>query len=147
MDQLQTRGLPTCCPCLFYDDVDAAVRFLADAFGLEERFANRGADGRRVHSQVGRDGGVVMLGFARSPDAVRPTSTPSRLGSLHSSVYLFVPDVDVHCAHARRHGAEVVLEPADMPWGDRLYCAVDPEGQFWAFATPLSPARASESGH
>jgi uncharacterized glyoxalase superfamily protein PhnB len=50
-------------------------------------------------------------------------------------VYLFVPDVDRHHARATQAGAEIVLGPCDMHWGDRIYCAVDPEGQFWTFAT------------
>jgi uncharacterized glyoxalase superfamily protein PhnB len=50
------------------------------------------------------------------------------------SLDVFVHDVDGHCAHARRAGAKVLEEPGDRPWGDRMYCAVDPEGQFWMFA-------------
>ena len=61
------------------------------------------------------------------------------LGALHAGVYVFVDDVDAHCAHARAAGASVLLEPGDQPWGDRMYCAVDPEGQFWMFAKHLGP--------
>jgi uncharacterized glyoxalase superfamily protein PhnB len=43
-------------------------------------------------------------------------------------------DVDAHCARARAAGLKVLLEPADQPWGDRMYCGADPEGQFWMFA-------------
>jgi uncharacterized glyoxalase superfamily protein PhnB len=55
-------------------------------------------------------------------------------------VYVFVDDVDAHCARARAAGAKVLLEPADQPWADRMYCATDPEGQFWMFAKHLAPA-------
>ncbi len=76
-----------------------------------------------------------MLGPTRSPRALKPCAKPKDLAGLHSGVYLFVDDVDAHCARARKAGAQVVLEPTDTHWGDRLYCADDPEGQFWTFAT------------
>jgi len=34
----------------------------------------------------------------------------------------------------------VLVEPANQPWGDRMYSAVDPEGQFWMFAKRLTSA-------
>jgi uncharacterized glyoxalase superfamily protein PhnB len=59
----------------------------------------------------------------------------STLAPPNMAPYLFYDDVDAHCARSRAAGADVLLEPADPFWGDRLYCAVDPEGQFWMFAT------------
>ena len=59
------------------------------------------------------------------------------LGKLHAGVYVFVEDVDAHCDRARAAGAKVMLPPADQPWGDRMYCAADHEGQFWMFARRL----------
>ncbi|HEX7165384.1 MAG TPA: VOC family protein, partial [Acidimicrobiales bacterium] len=46
-------------------------------------------------------------------------------------------DVDAHCDAARRAGAEIVEEPADQPFGDRIYLARDPEGHEWYFAQHL----------
>ena len=43
--------------------------------------------------------------------------------------------MDAHHAKAKAAGAEVLMGPEDQPWGDRIYAAVDPEGQFWTFAT------------
>jgi uncharacterized glyoxalase superfamily protein PhnB len=74
------------------------------------------------------DGGLGLAKSART------------LGALHAGVYVFVDDVDAHCERARSAGAKVLIEPADQAWGDRMYCATDPEGQFWMFARRLASA-------
>jgi uncharacterized glyoxalase superfamily protein PhnB len=127
--------MPACCPNVFYDDVAAAVRFLHDAFGFEARFQHRADDGTVEHAQLGLGEALVMLGRADDARALRPVKSPKRAGFVTGGVYVFVGDVDAHFARAKRAGADIALEPADMFWGDRIYCAVDPEGHFWTFAT------------
>jgi uncharacterized glyoxalase superfamily protein PhnB len=135
MVQNPPEGMPECCPNLFYDDVARAVAFLTKAFGFTERFIDREADGRIHHAQLQHGRAVVMLGQAKDPRAIRPCKSPKEAGSLNAGVYLFVEDVDRHHARAEQAGAEIIFKLSDMHWGDRLYCAVDPEGQFWTFAT------------
>ena len=130
------NGMPQCCPNIFYDDVERAVGFLKEAFGFGERFIDR-TGGKVEHAQLSYGSAVFMLGSTKAPHALRPCRSPKEAGSLNAGVYLFVEDVDAHCARAKKAGAEVLLEPKDMHWGDRVYCAVDPEGQFWAFATNI----------
>ena len=60
---------------------------------------------------------------------------PKRLGQVTQSLYVYVDDVDAHCARAREAGAEIIEEPADQPYGDRRYGARDPEGHHWYFAS------------
>ena len=127
-------GMPQCCPNIFYDDVGAAVRFLCEAFGFEKRFAH-GPGGKIEFAQLGYHSAVVMLGGTGNPRALRPSKSPKSAGLVTGAIYLFVDDVDAHCARARESGAQILLEPCDMFWGDRIYCAVDPEDQLWTFAT------------
>jgi len=129
------EGMPQCCPVIFYEDLAAAVTFLREAFGLGERFVARAKDGSIEHAQLTYRGAVVMLSPAKAPHALRPCATPRETGKLQGCVYLFVDDVDQHLQQARRAGAEIIMEPTDMPYGDRVYGALDREGQFWAFAT------------
>jgi len=42
--------------------------------------------------------------------------------------------IDEHCAHARRAGARIVMEPADQFYGERTYMAADLEGHHWTFS-------------
>ena len=133
---------PTCCPYLFYDDVAGAITFLKDAFGFDERFVDRDKAGVVEHAQLGHGPSVVMLGATGAHAGYRPRRSPQQLGGLNGGVYLFVDDVDAHRQRAASAGAKILMEPMDMPWGDRLYCAEDPEGQFWMLATRLHRAAA-----
>jgi uncharacterized glyoxalase superfamily protein PhnB len=129
---------PSLAPYLFYDDVDAAARFLQEAFGFTSVFESRRPDGKLEHAQLGHATGIVMLGHTGG-GGLRLVKSAGALEALHAGVYVFVDDVDGHCTRARAAGAKVLLEPGDQPWGDRMYCAVDPEGQFWMFAKRLAP--------
>ncbi len=131
------EGMPQCCPVLFYEDVVGSIAFLKEAFGLSERFVARSKEGSVEHAQLSYRGAVVMLSPAKSPHALRPCATPKETGSLQGCVYLFVEDVDQHAKQSRYAGAQIIMEPTDMPYGDRVYGALDREGHFWAFATHM----------
>jgi uncharacterized glyoxalase superfamily protein PhnB len=52
--------------------------------------------------------------------------------------YLFYENVgDAHFEHARSCGADIIDEPADQPFGDRIYLVRDPEGHEWYIAQHL----------
>lgn len=125
-------GAPRIVPHLIYDDVPAALRWLADAFGFRERREARltGPDGAVRHAEMELGGGIIMLG---GPSV--HGDSPKRGVSTMLNVY--VDALDAHCERARKAGAQIVLEPADMPWGDRRYQARDPEGHQWHFAQHL----------
>jgi uncharacterized glyoxalase superfamily protein PhnB len=123
---------PSLAPYLFYDDVDRAARFLEEAFGFERIFESPAPEGGLAHAQLAHGTSKVMLG--KVGPGLRPVKSARSSGGLHAGVYVYLDDVDGHCARARAAGAEVLLEPADQHWGDRMYCALDPEGQFWMFA-------------
>ena len=120
-------------PYLYYEDVDGALVFLAEAFGLRKCGDEmRGADGRIVHASMKLGSAVVMMG--------RPASgycNPKRLGQATQSLYVHVRGVDKHCQRAREAGAVILEEPADTEYGHRRYGATDPEGHQWYFAQVL----------
>jgi uncharacterized glyoxalase superfamily protein PhnB len=123
-------------PYLFYGDVARAVQFLQDAFGFRLVFSSPNPTGGLDHAQLRQGASVIMLGHAGG-GGLAMVARADALPALHAGVYVFVEDVDQHCAQSRDAGAKILLEPADQPWGDRMYCATDPEGQFWMFAKRL----------
>ena len=61
-------------------------------------------------------------------------TAPAR-GASGVTLNLYVEDVDARFQQAVDAGAEVVMPPADMFWGDRIYAVRDLEDHHWTFAT------------
>jgi uncharacterized glyoxalase superfamily protein PhnB len=122
----------TITPYLLYEDGEAALDWLANAFGF--RLVDRttgGAGGLHAEMDVG-DGSRIYLGSPPNPEF----KNPAEVGRT-SSLYILVADVDAHYERARAAGAEIVEEPNDLPFGHRRYGCRDPQGHEWFFATPI----------
>lgn len=119
------RSMPpaTVIPELAYRDVGAAVEWLCTAFGFVERL--RIAE-HRAQLCFG-DGAVIVVDL---PAAVAPdwSHRPAH------SVMVRVDNVDEHFARAVRAGARTLGAPADQPYGERQYGAVDLGGHRWTFS-------------
>ena len=126
------ENMPRITPNVFYDDPAAALDWLAKTFGFEVRMSMPGPDGGIMHAEMQVADGVIMM----SPtSAGEEWSAPKSLGgSVTQSLYIYVDDIDGHCARARAAGANIVSDLEDMFWGDRTYVATDPEGHRWTFA-------------
>jgi uncharacterized glyoxalase superfamily protein PhnB len=118
---------PTVFPTLSYDDAQAAIDFLVDAFGAERHAVYGGDDGIIHHAELRFGNGIVMLGSAKG----EAPATRGRGGG----IYIAVTDPDAHCAQARAAGAEIVRDLFDTEYGSREYTARDPEGNSWYFGT------------
>jgi uncharacterized glyoxalase superfamily protein PhnB len=118
---------PAVYPVLTYADADAAISWLAGAFGFVPGEVTRDDEGRIVHATLTCPGGVVMLSQSRGDDS------PFDLGPV--CLYLVVGHPDAHFARAQSAGAEVVMEPTDQPYGSREHAVRDPEGNVWCFGT------------
>jgi uncharacterized glyoxalase superfamily protein PhnB len=129
MVQNPPEGFPQITPYLLYEDVDAAVDWLVNAFGFTEQVRMTGPDGKANHAEVRMGDGVVMMGNPGTDYL-----NPKRRGGATQLVYVYVDDVDKHYDAARAAGASIVSEPADQFYGDRTYGAEDPEGHRWSFA-------------
>jgi uncharacterized glyoxalase superfamily protein PhnB len=115
-------SMPACAiiPVLEYPDVPTAVKWLEDAFGFEVRLR---IGAHRAQLQFG--GGAIVVSASAAPDA--------GLGSGHS-VMVRVEAIEAHLARARRHGARIVRELEDFPYGERQYSCLDPAGHSWTFS-------------
>ncbi|HYA15929.1 MAG TPA: VOC family protein [Bryobacteraceae bacterium] len=121
---LQNRSMPRAIviPELTYPNIGEAIDWLSRAFGFTVRI--RMGD-HRAQLNVG-DGGAIVL------------TQPGYGASSHSSVMIRVADVDAHCACARRHGARIVREPQDYPYGERQHNAEDFGGHHWCFSQSIA---------
>jgi uncharacterized glyoxalase superfamily protein PhnB len=123
-------------PVLIYPDVREAVAWLTHAFGFAER-VQIGEDHR---SQLSFGDGALIVGD------VRHDRRPPRPGEVTHSVVVRVDDAAAHCAHAREHGARILMEPTDFEYGERQYTAEDPAGHQWTFSETLRDVAPEEWG-
>jgi uncharacterized glyoxalase superfamily protein PhnB len=123
------RSIPgaTVIPVLIYPNVREAVVWLCAAFGFAERVQI--GDDHRSQLQVG-DGAVIV-------GDVRIDRRPPRPGEVTHSTIVRVESVHEHYLRARQHGARIVLEPKDFPFGERQYTAEDLAGHQWTFSETL----------
>jgi uncharacterized glyoxalase superfamily protein PhnB len=122
-------------PMLSYRDAPAALAFLVEAFGFEERFRMDMPDGSVGHAELALGDAVVTLASEWQAGGV---VSPLRLAAVHAQLHVLVDDVDAHFARARAAGATIATEPADQDYGERSYRAIDPEGHRWIFGAPLA---------
>jgi len=132
-------------PALSYRDPKAALEWLTRAFDFELTMAIEGGDDpTQCHYEMGYAGrGRIMVGsewneWMRSPSSIGGMNTTST----HVEVS---HDIDAHCERARAAGAEIVVEPADQFYGDRVYRCVDLEGHHWTFAMHVRDVTRAEA--
>ena len=123
-------NMPRITPYIFYEDVGAALDWLAKAFSFSERLRMAMPDGTVNHAEMELGDGVIMMGHP-GPDF----QNPKRHGHVNQLIYVFVDDVDKHFEQAKRSGAKILEEPEDQFYGDRRYGVEDLEGHHWNFAT------------
>jgi uncharacterized glyoxalase superfamily protein PhnB len=134
-------------PMLAYLDGVAAIDWLVEAFGFEERERWADDDGMIVHAELVAGGETIMLATPTpdyvSPKRMRELSAEARkmyeVPYVIDGVLVEVDDVDAHFERARAAGATILSEPEDVPdVGVRHYRAEDPEGHRWMFSQNLS---------
>jgi PhnB protein len=125
-------------PYLFYEDVEAALEFLARAFGFQETLRYSGAQGYVSHAEMRLGDGTIMLG-----DPGEQYRNPGHVGAVGVAVYVTVHDVQATFEQAGSAGAQIIEPPADQPYGSRRFGARDPEGHEWWFSQP-TPSLAPE---
>lgn len=132
------RSIPsaTVIPVLVYPDVRAAVDWLVGAFGFVERLFI--GENHRAQLRVG-DGALIVAD-------VRGDRSPPAGGTVHGSVLVRVEDARAHCEQARAHGARILAEPVDHPFGERQYEAEDFAGHRWTFSETLADVAPAEWG-
>jgi uncharacterized glyoxalase superfamily protein PhnB len=135
----------TITPYLLYSDVDAALRFLHEAFGFDEVLRHSAAEGYVNHAEARLGESHVYLGDPRG--AERAFRNPAELGAATVLVIVDgVEDVDALCARARAAGATITEEPADQEYGERRFGVSDPEGHSWFFAQKIAEVEPEDWG-
>ena len=81
------------------------------------RFGSTGED-----DYVSLTVGAASLGIGRDP------KTPDAASGDRVALWFYVDEVDAVFRHWMEAGGDVVQEPQDMPWGERVAQVRDPDG-------------------
>jgi uncharacterized glyoxalase superfamily protein PhnB len=122
-------------PTIRYRNARAGIDWLVEALGFEEHMVVPGEqEGSIAHAELKLGRGMVMVGDEREGDSVAKAAGTA-------SAYLYVDDPDGACARAVEHGADVLRELRDTPYGSREFSVGDPEGNVWSFGNydPFNP--------
>lgn len=106
-------------PIITTPDLAKALAFYRDQLGgtVSYQFPEQGDP-----VYVGLEIGLSHLGIGQNP-AVQRGTEGQRL-----SLWVYVQDCDKAVDHLRAAGVEVVQDPADQPWGERMAIVHDPDG-------------------
>ena len=117
---LANRSMPAgaVIPVLGYDDVSEAADWLCETFGFAERWR---AGSHRAQLAIGDSAVAITADGARG-----------------SNVMVRVDDVYAHYERASERGAQILGPPADYPYGERQYTAVDRGGHTWTFSQSIA---------
>ena len=142
-------GWPRISSSLYYDDAAAAIDWLCDAFGFEVRLKVEGDGGRIEHSELVFGDGLIMVSGSDKADKYPQVRSPGQVGGGNTqNLFMYVDDIEAHCARARAKGARVVVEPkvsdyGEDYWSDKSYECVDVGGHHWWFSQRLRSPKTS----
>lgn len=127
----EREKLPTIGPLLWYRDPMSAIDWLERAFGFETRMVVEDGQGGVIHSELTLHEGYIMVVGPPSGRAVSPAAFGGRATqSVHVQLET---GLDELCSRARAAGAIIEREPADQPYGDRVFTCRDLEDHPWSF--------------
>ncbi len=122
-------------PYLSVIDAKAAVAFYSRVFETEPVLLLNMPDGRVMHCEF-RVGDARFFLSEELPEH-GGTPSPASLGATTVAIHLYVDDCDAMVAQMKSNGASIVMDPADMFWGERFARVRDPFGHEWGITTRL----------
>jgi lactoylglutathione lyase len=105
-------------PILSTGDLPRALGFYRDLLGA------------RVTYQFPADGepAYVGLDLGRSHLGIGQRTEPGGAANDLITLWVYATDCDGAFERLRRAGVQVIREPMDQPWGERMATVVDPDG-------------------
>jgi uncharacterized glyoxalase superfamily protein PhnB len=124
-------------PVLVYPDVRAAVEWLTEVFGFAERI--RIGEDHRSQMRIGEDGAVIIAD-------VRGARTPPTPGVETLLLKVRVEDVRTQYERVKSHGASILKDLAEEPFGELQFTVEDLAGHRWEFCESVRDVDPAEWG-
>jgi uncharacterized glyoxalase superfamily protein PhnB len=137
MPALRPEGYALVVPFLYVKDIEAALEFYENAFGMMSTNVNI-EHGETLHAELMYQDRVVAMLAPEGLHAEAGTAPASADRASFTEFLIYIEDVDACYARAVEAGATGVKEPMDVIWGERLGNVVDPDGYRWLLAQNLN---------
>lgn len=121
-------------PYLRVRDAASAIEFYQRAFGATEAMRLTEPVGRIGHAQLKFGTECVMVSDEYPEYGILG---PQSVGGTGSAVHLHVEDVDAMTSSAVDAGAELLMNPQDQFYGERVSKVRDPFGHQWMLGTHI----------
>jgi PhnB protein len=122
-------------PYLSVTNAKEAVSFYSRVFETEPALRLNMPDGRVMHCEF-RVGDARFFLSEELPEH-GGTPSPASLGATSVAIHLYVDDCDAMVAAMKANGAEILMDPVDMFWGERFARVRDPFAHEWGITTRL----------
>lgn len=129
-------------PYLSVSDAAKAVEFYTRVFDVSPHLLLNMPDGRVMHCEFRVAGGRFFVSEELPEHGGTPS--PAKLGATSVAIHLYVDDCDAMVSRMTDAGAELLMAPADMFWGERFARVRDPFGHEWGVTTQLREMTADE---
>lgn len=134
------EGYATLTMSITVADAAASIEFFTTVLGGTARNQMPLPDGKLMHAEVVFGGSVLMLADELSEEH----KSAKTLGGSPVMIHHYTPDAGATYAKAVESGAQSLLEPTDMFWGDRYAAVMGPGGIAWGFATHVKDVSPEE---
>ena len=127
-------------------DIEQASRFY-QTLGFRQQFALPGADGQLTLAVLNYRSSSLLLGrldelhYQHKARAKKIRTGPHGLGV---TLTLLVPDLQKVYTAVRKAGVEILLEPVDEFYGDRVFMFLDPDGYEWKISQTIKQVSLEE---
>lgn len=118
------KGYRTLTPYIMIEGAVKLIQFLEKAFNAKEVAKTMMPDGTVGNAEIKIGKSMVMIAEARSNWPAMPVQ-----------IYMYVKNVDKKYNKAIKAGAESIMKPANMFYGDRNAGVKDPSGNIWWIAS------------
>ncbi len=129
-------------PYLSVTDATEAVAFYSRIFDTNPTLLFHMPDGRVMHCEF-QVGGARFFLSEELPEH-GGTPSPASLGATSVAIHLYVEDCDAMVDKMTTNGAQLLMAPADMFWGERFARVRDPFGHEWGVTTKVREMTSDE---
>jgi uncharacterized glyoxalase superfamily protein PhnB len=139
---VMAEKVPVLVPVLAVDDIEKAMEFYG-LLGFDEVFSIPDDDGRLVHAHLRKGDSVMFLGrldvsyYEGRPRAAAIERSRMNGRGLGVALIVQVDNLEEIYDLACERGLEILSEPADEYYGDRVFLLVDPFGYEWKISQPI----------